>query len=224
MWLRGLKSVRAAGRLADLGDVESIPLLRISFMGDVARDVRDASGRALGRLGDADSVDTFITALTRRGEHADLAVTAACALGHLGDVRGLHALLLAYEEAWRPDIIGGALAAVGPAAIPALLAFLEDRPALLKRSTARAVLDTLDAGALRDALLDRIERLTTADEATIVARGTVLLEIARDRDDVAARVGDRLMALHPGLADKCGSRLARALARKATAHHRPTKA
>ncbi len=212
---------QAAGRLADLGDVEAIPLLRISFAGDVAKDVRDASGRALGRLGDADSVDTFIAALTRRHDHAELAVTAAYALGHLGDVRGLHALLLAYEEAWRPDIIGGALAAVGPAAIPALLAFLEDRPALLKRATARAVLDGLDPTALRDALIDRIEALASADQATIVARGAVLIDVARDRDAVAAAVGDRLMALHPGLADKRSSREARALARKATAHRKP---
>lgn len=214
---------QAAGRLADLGDVESIPLLRSSFLGDVASGVRDASGRALGRLGDADSVDSFIAALTRRGEHPELAVTAAYALGALGDVRGLHALLAAYESGWRPDLVGGALAAVGPAAIPTLLAFLEDRPSLLKRATARAVLDTLDEAALGDALLDRLELLAGADERTIVARAAVLLEVARDRAELARSTGDRLMTLHPGLADKGASREARALARKATAHRAPAK-
>src|SRR6185436_11272158 len=52
---------RAATRLADAGDIGAIPLLRLSFAGDVAAAVRDASGRALGRLGDADSVESFCT-------------------------------------------------------------------------------------------------------------------------------------------------------------------
>lgn len=210
----------AAGRLADLGDVDAIPLLRLSFAGDVAAVVRDAAGRALGRLGDADSVDTFIAALGRRRRDDDAATTAAYALGTLGDVRGLPALLAAYEDGWQPSIVADALAAIGPASIPALVAHVESNPALLKRSTCRDILSSLDAPALLAAITDRLDLLATADLATVVARATPLLDLAKDRDTVRDPAGDHLLALRPDLGAKTAPREARALARKAAAHHK----
>jgi hypothetical protein len=206
---------RAAGRLADLGDVDAIPLLRISFGGDVAADVRDAAGRALGRLGDADSADTFIQALHRRDEDPTTAVTAAMALGYLGDVRGIDALLAAYEATWRPDIIADALTAVGPAAVPLLVRFVEARPHLLKRSTARAVFETLPAGALEAALIERLDELAALDDAAYVERATALLDLVAKRGEIAGPVGRHVIAARPHLGAKTSGREARALFKKA---------
>ncbi|HUQ01959.1 MAG TPA: HEAT repeat domain-containing protein [Kofleriaceae bacterium] len=206
---------RAAGRLADMGDVDAIPLLRISFGGDVVADVRDAAGRALGRLGDADSVDTFIQALHRRAEDVSTAVTAAMALGYLGDVRGIDALLAAYEATWRPEIIADALTAVGPAAVPLLVRFVEDRPGLIKRSTARAVFDTLPADALEAALVERLDELVALDDAAYVERAGTLFELVAKRGEIAGPVGRHITAARPHLGAKAAGREARALFKKA---------
>ncbi|HVV86699.1 MAG TPA: hypothetical protein VHE35_26755, partial [Kofleriaceae bacterium] len=137
--------------------------------------------------------------------------------GHLGDVRGIHALLEAYQSNWRPDIVAEAIAALGPAVIPELLRLVEERPALLRRATARGVFDTLSAAALTDAILDRLDALAAADAATVVAAATPLLELVKARADVARAVADRLLSLHPSLGDKGAGKEARALARKAAA-------
>lgn len=207
----------AIDRATGTGDVGAIPSLRVALAGDPAAAVRDAAGRALGLLGDADSVDTFIAALARRAADPAAAITAARALGQLGDVRGIHALLEAYQAAWRPEIVAEALTALGPAVMPELLAFVEDRPALLKRATAREVFDALAAAPLIDAIDDRLEALVGAEPATVVARAGALLTLVAGRADVAAAVGARLLALHPTLADKASGKEARALARKAAA-------
>ena len=206
---------RAAERLADMGDVDAIPLLRISFAGDVTLDVRDAAGRALGRLGDADSVDTFIQALHRRGDDPQTAVTAAMALGYLGDVRGIDALLDAYAAAWRPEIVSDALSAVGPAAIPLLVRFVEDRPQLLERRTARAIFETLPADALRDALVARLDELASASDEVYVARAATLVDLAHGKADVLGPVGRHVTAARPHLGAKGAGRDARALFKKA---------
>src|SRR5690242_7333431 len=148
---------RAAERLADAGDVGAIPLLRLSFAGDISSEVRDASGRALGRLGDAESVDTFCVALAQRGQDHERAKTAAYALGYLGDIRGLDALIAAYEAAWLPNVVAESIAAIGAAAIPSLLELVEQRPALLKRSSASTVFDELRPELLLPALIVRVE-------------------------------------------------------------------
>lgn len=207
----------AIDRAVATGDVGAVPSLRVALAGDPAAAVRDAAGRALGLLGDADSVDTFIAALARRAADPAAAITAARALGQLGDVRGIHALLEAYQAAWRPEIVAEALTALGPAVMPELLAFVEDQPALLKRATARAVFDALAAAPLIDAIDDRLEALVGADPATVVSRAGALLTLVASRADVAAAVGARLLALHPTLADKASGKDARALARKAAA-------
>jgi len=206
---------RAAGRLADMGDVDAIPLLRISFAGDVASDVRDAAGRALGRLGDADSVDTFIHALHGRAGDASNAVTAAMALGYIGDVRGIDALLAAYESMWRPEIIADALTAVGPAAVPLLVRFVENRPGLLKRSTARTVFETLPAEALHEALVERLDEMRSLSDDDYVARATTLIDLVQSRDSIADPVGRHITAARPHLGAKGAGREARALFKKA---------
>ena len=99
--------------------------------------------------------------------------------------------------------------------MPQLVAFLETRPTVLKRSTARSVLDTLPATALADAIIDRLDALTDADLATMIPRATALVELVKDREEARAPVAEHLLARFPGLVAKQAGKEARALARKA---------
>ena len=123
----------AAERLADAGAVRAIPLLPLSFAGAISSAARDAAGRAFGRLGDAESIDTFGVALEQRDHDHDRAKTAAYALGYLGDIRGLRRAARRVRGGLDADVVAEAIAAVGPAAIPSLLELVEERTALLKR-------------------------------------------------------------------------------------------
>ncbi len=203
---------RAAERLADAGDVGAIPLLRLSFAGDIAGDVRDAAGRALGRLGDADSVETFCAALHARDQDTDRAVTAAYALGYLGDVRGIDALVEAYAATWRPDVVAESIAALGPAAIPLLIEVIETQPSLLKRTTARTVIESLPLDALQQALVDRVSKIASTTD--FVTRASTLLDIARHHEATARAVGAAILEARPDVRTAPG-RDARALVKKA---------
>jgi hypothetical protein len=204
---------RYAERLADAGDVRAIPWLRLSYAGDISGEVRDAAGRALGRLGDAESVDSFVVALEQRERDHERAKTAAYALGYLGDVRGLHALVAAYEAAWMPQVVAEAIAAIGPAGIPALLQLVEERPTLLKRSTASTVFDDLKGDVLLPAMIERVEAIAQA--ADFVPRASALMEILKTRSPLDKQLGARILEVRPDLVE--GSREARALAKKAGA-------
>ena len=206
---------RAAERLADAGDVGATPLLRLSFAGDISGEVRDAAGRALGRLADAESVDTFCIALAQRDQDHDRAKTAAYALGYLGDIRGLDALIAAYEAAWLPSVVAEAIAAIGPAAIPALLELVEQRPALLKRTSASTVFDELRAEALLPALIERVETIAKAED--FVPRATALMDMVKGRSPLDRQLGAKILELRPDLIERAAGREARALARKAGA-------
>ena len=205
---------RAAGQLADAGDVAAIPLLRMSFAGDIAAAVRDASGRALGRLGDAGSVESWCAALYRRDADREAARTAAYALGYLGDVRAVDALVAAYEAGWLPDVIAEALAVLAGAALPQLLDTVERNPDLLKRSTARRVFEQLAAELLEPALAARITELAQA--ADFVPRAGVLLDVVKDRPELSRGLGAHILRVRPDLRSAT-SRPDRALARKADA-------
>jgi hypothetical protein len=211
---KGEDRARAAERLADAGDVGAIPLLRLSFAGDVAGDVRDASGRALGRLGDADSVETFCSALYKRDEDRETAKTAAYALGYLGDVRAIDALVAAYEAVWLPEVIAEALTSVGRAAVPFLIDTIERKPDLLKRSTARHVFEQIAADVLAAALVERITEMAAAPD--FVPRASVLLDVVKDRADLGRDVGTHILAVRPDLLSATG-REERALVKKAGA-------
>ncbi|MGE3459533.1 MAG: HEAT repeat domain-containing protein, partial [Kofleriaceae bacterium] len=204
----------AAERLADAGDLDAIPLLRMSFAGDVASSVRDAAGRALGRLGDADSVDTFCRAVYRRDEDSDAARTAAYALGYLGDVRGIEALVAAYQGTWMSDVVPAAIGAAGAAAIPYLLDAFESNPDLLKRSTAKDLVAQFPVEPLLDALIQRVE--AHAQTADFVQRATRWLDMVKDRAQVARELGAQILRVRPELMS-ASSREERALARKASA-------
>jgi hypothetical protein len=189
-------------------------LLRLSFAGDIAAGVRDASGRALGRLGDADSVESFCAALYRRDDDREAARTAAYALGYLGDVRAVDALVAAYEAGWLPDVIAEALGALGGAALPLLVETIEGNPELMKRSTARRVFDQLAADVLEPVLVARITEVASA--ADFVARASVLLDIVKDRAELTRTIGAHILRVRPDLRSAT-SRQDRALVRKADA-------
>jgi HEAT repeat protein len=202
-----------AERLADAGDVRAIPWLRLSYAGDISGEVRESAGRALGRLGDAESVDSFVVALEQRDRDHERARTAAYALGYLGDIRGLHALISAYEAAWMPQVVSESIAAIGPAGIPALLQLVEERPQLLKRTTASTVFDDLKGDVLLPAMLERVEAIAQA--ADFIPRATALMELVKTRSPLDRQLGARILELRPDLVD--GSREARALAKKSGA-------
>jgi hypothetical protein len=217
---RGEDRARAATRLADAGDIGAIPLLRLSFAGDIAAAVRDASGRALGRLGDADSVESFCTMLYRRDDDRDAARTAAYALGYLGDVRAVDALVAACEAGWLPDVIAGALAALGGAAVPPLVEAIERSPELLKRATARQVFDQLADDVLEATLVARISEIAGAPD--FASRASALLDVVKDRAALGTRIATHILRVRPDL-PSATSRPERALVRKADARAaRPT--
>ncbi|CAN5917082.1 hypothetical protein BH11MYX2_BH11MYX2_28370 [soil metagenome] len=203
---------RSAERLADAGDVGAIPYLRTSFSGDISSEVRDAAGRALGRLGDSESVDTFCIALAQRDADHERAKTSAYALGSLGDVRGLAALVDAYRASWLTSTVAESLAAIGPAAIPMLLEVIELDPALLKRSTATTVFEDLRSEDLLPALVERVEALAASTE--FVSRATALVDLVKNRAQLVSELGAKIMQLRPDLVEKSATREARALARK----------
>jgi HEAT repeat protein len=203
----------AAERLADAGSVAAIPLLRLSFAGDISGAVRDAAGRALGRLGDAESVDTFCIALDRRADDHELAKTAAYALGYLGDIRGVDALIAAYAAGWLPSVVAESIAAIGPAAVPQLIELVEENPSLLKRTTADNVFDSLRGETLIPALLDRVDAIAQAKD--FVPRAMALFEMLKNRSPLDRELGTKILQVRPDLAT--GDADARALARKAGA-------
>jgi hypothetical protein len=202
----------AATHLAEHADLAALPYLRLAFAGDISQTARDAAGRALGRLGDADSVDTFCAALHARATDHDTARTAAAALGSLGDVRGLDALVTAYRAAWLPDLVSDALTEFGPAAIPALLEAVEEQPTLLKRATAHHVFNALRGDDLLPALRDRVTMI--AAHPDFVERATVLLDLVKDRSPLDRELGAHILATRPELKTAKG-KAERALLKKA---------
>jgi HEAT repeat protein len=88
---------RAADALAQLGDVESVPLLRRVIRADRDDHVREEAAVALGRLGDVDSLADLVAALEHdRSSH--VREEAALALGRLRDERAIEPLLGAMAD------------------------------------------------------------------------------------------------------------------------------
>ena len=112
-----------------------------------------------------------------------------------------------------PQIVSESIAAIGPAGIPALLQLVEERPQLLKRTTASTVFDDLKGDVLLPAMLERVEAI--AQHADFVPRATALMELVKTRSPLDRQLGARILELRPDLVS--GAREARALARKAGA-------
>ena len=88
---------RAADALAQLGDLESVPLLCRAVRADRDDHVREEAAVALGRLGGVGSVNDLMAALMDDAS-SHVREEAALALGRLGDERAIGALLGAMDD------------------------------------------------------------------------------------------------------------------------------
>ncbi len=147
----------AIDKLTTLGAVAAIPALRQAFLFDAARGVREKAALALGLLGDVEMAERFVDMLRRRDTNEVEAKNAAYALGNLGDVRGLHELLRAYAEGYKPKIIGDAIKALGPVALEPLITLTEAQPEIAERKAALDVLKELPERDLAAALVARVQ-------------------------------------------------------------------
>jgi len=128
------------------------------------------------------------------------------------DLRSIEALLAAYQSTWMPDVVSDAIAAVGEAAVPQLIELIETNPGILKRTTARSVIEELRSEALLAALLERAEAI--AHEPDLVTRATALVDMVKSRAEVARAFGAKIFELRPDLAANADREI-RALAKKA---------
>jgi hypothetical protein len=191
------KDVRVAAihALTSFGATAAIPTLRQAFLCDAARDVRKEAALALGLLGDVEMADRFVDMLRRRGSVEADAKLGAAALGHLGDVRGLHELLRAYAEGYQPKIIAEALRALGPVALDPLIALLEAHPEIAQRKAALGVLEQLPAEDLAATLVARLR--AKASEPRLLDLGLLYLKLAGVNLDCRRTVAAAILALLP---------------------------
>ena len=135
---------RAADALAQLGDLESVPLLRLAVRSDDDEHVREEAAVALGRLGDLGSVNDLIAVLEHdRSSH--VREETALALGRLGDERAIVALLGVMDD--RHTMVHRAaveaLGSMGADAMERLIA-LADGPRTRAADAARAALQAVE--------------------------------------------------------------------------------
>jgi hypothetical protein len=209
--------VNAIEALVALANPEAIPYLRASYLGDVASDVRERAAYALARLGDADSVDTFIAALRGRHENNEDAKVAAYALGIIGDVRGIEELLAAWSDGWNPYVVCESLQTIGTAALAPLVALVEERPELAERKAAVRVLALLPIDEVTAYLHGRLEALKDVPEFPV--RATMFVALAAESPELAKRVVAKIVELRPQILDKKTSTTEeKALARKCAKH------
>lgn len=154
----------AAAELARHGSSAAVPALRAAFHTDATADVRAAAAYALANLVDTEMVDSFLRSLAARDERDDEARVAARALGMMGDARGVKALLDAYADGWRPNVVSEAMVFMGAPALRPLLLLLDERPELAKRKGALGVLATMPAEDVVPILVERVEQAADAEQ------------------------------------------------------------
>lgn len=183
----------AAERLGALGAFEAIPALRRAYFDDATSRVRRSAALALAMLGDVGMTETFARALLTGSD--DAAKTAAAALGILGDLRGLAALLESYVRGVRAQLIAEALNGFGTTAVEPILDLVTARPALAKRQALQGVLSLVPATRLEPMITRRIEQARPADGFAEQAKAllwivelhkTVRMSIARQLLDSTA--------------------------------------
>lgn len=147
----------AAARALGLGHIAQAlePLLKA--LADPSPEVRAAACFALGQLGDPHAIPALTDAL--KDERFAVRQEAAVALGTLGDVRAVEPLITLLEQndsrqSLAPDVYLRALAKTrDPRAIEALVDFLVDSDANLRRLAAEGLADGGDMRAARPLLI-----------------------------------------------------------------------
>src|SRR5262249_50500718 len=191
-----LKDERALAvrKLIELGDQGALPALRMAHASDASYEVRDAAALALGALLDVEMVDAFVRTLSDRSPQNDeRAKIAAYALGALGDVRGLNALLDAYAEGWKPSIVADALRSMGVVALGPLVDLVITRPEILQRKVAFDVVQRVPPDELAAHLLDRIATQTA--HPRFIERGAIYMKLAAVHDASARAVAQRIQQI-----------------------------
>lgn len=191
------KDTRSAAidQLTTLGAVGAIPVLRQAFLCDAARNVREEAALALGLLGDVEMADRFVDMLRRRGTNDADAKLGAYALGNLGDVRGLHELLAAYAEGYKPKIVADAIRALGPVALEPLITLTEAQPEIAQRKAALGVLEELPERDLAAALVARVQ--ARAGDPRFLEIATLHLKLAGVNLDCRRIVAEAILAILP---------------------------
>ncbi|MEO7329467.1 MAG: HEAT repeat domain-containing protein, partial [Minicystis sp.] len=184
--------VAAIHQITTEGFVGAIPALRQAFSSDATQEVREEAAVALGLLGDTEMAETFIWMLKRRDQAPRDAVNAIKALGHLGDVRGIHELLLAWAEGYSPKHVAEALKALGPAALEPLIEAIEAQPEIASRKSALQVLSELSVNDLSALLVARVEK--AAGEPRFAEQAQLYLRLAGAQLDVRRTVGQAILA------------------------------
>ncbi len=204
--------IGAARTLAEQGFVEAIPLLRASFVGDVSGDVREASAHALGMLGDTESLETFVAMLKGRATDHQSAKQGAYALAHLGDVRGIEALLDAWADGWLPAVVAEAMRHIGMAAFDPLVDRIERQPELIKRRAGLAVVEGLQPRDVAEALLARAKPQLDAPDFAVKAQ--LWAALAGVHKQSAELFGVTLLKWKPHLATAPAGKDEKALAKR----------
>jgi len=191
--------LRAIDELRKAGDRRALPALRVAAAGDAARAVRHAAIRALGALGDVESVDGLVRLVSARGKDDETAKAAAEALGELGDLRGIGPLVAAFVDGWKPTTVADALLAIGAPALGPLVGSLEERPDLVARKVSLEALKRLPPADLTTALVDRLGTLRARlaarrEEGTWPKAAGVYLKLASVHSETEEAVARALLA------------------------------
>jgi hypothetical protein len=191
------KRIGALRKMVELAHADAIPYIRASFYGDISGDVREEAAYALGRIGDVESVDTFVRMLRARANDNEQAKIGAYALGYLGDVRGLDELLAAYAEGWQPGIVADAIRQIGTASLEPLIQLIEEQPEIASRKAALGVIGALEAKDVAEFLAARLDQI--ASHPKFVERAAVILTVAAVHPEAGKACAKKVLALKPGI-------------------------
>ncbi|WP_426748811.1 HEAT repeat domain-containing protein [Myxococcus faecalis] len=200
----------AVDQLEGLGLTQAFPVLRQVFYGDASQDVRRRAAMALAWLGDTEVLDRFVHAVEERDTDDEGAKAAVYALGVLGDVRGAEALLCAFVDGWKPNVVSTALKTFGLAMLEPAVRLAETRPEAMERQALRNLFEKFPKAALSQALLARVEVARSHPER--LARFGTYLKLAGENTHGAGKVvATALLDIPEAAMDKDLSRTAKKL-------------
>lgn len=197
----------ALGELERSGSSGCFSALRQVLYGDPVREVRRRAAQILAWLGDADVLDRFVQLIELRDEYDADAKDAAYALGTLGDVRGVEALLDAFVAGWKPTVVSEALKSMGLAVLRPAVELAETRPEVLERKAMTSLFESMHPQEVSGVVLARLRAQQDAPE--IAARCAVWLKIAAAHTVSEKLIGAAVLEIPAALADKAVSRAAK---------------
>jgi len=150
---------------------------------------------ALGMLGDTSMVDAFVHMLEGRKKRPADAFLAIRALGHMGDVRALPALLDAFVEDFDTQLVAQALRHLGPAALEALLGRVETSPEIVERWSTNSVFTDIPDQELADAIVARLR--ARPKDASFPDTASVYLKVAAVHPHAKRVVAKAILGMIP---------------------------